>query len=268
MAGECQDCGRALRSATAVRCRSCNARHVMRERPSVAGESNPNWRGGSKVGPHACTRCGASISWLTARRSGLCRHCARPKQGQKACVTCGAPIGPRAVECKRCWQKRPIPAHPGRVCPTCGSEKSYYADECRACAKQRARTAAACIECGAERASRQKGQRCWPCHRARIQQRAEVKLGMYGLTRAERRTLEEAQGHACAICGRPESALHQSGSRRRLCVDHDHATGAVRGLLCSRCNLVLGRMGDDSDLLRRAADYLDRCWAVTITINN
>jgi hypothetical protein len=48
-----------------------------------------------------------------------------------------------------------------------------------------------------------------------------------------------------------------SGSRR-CNVDHCHETGHVRGLLCNRCNVVLGRMEDSTDLLRSAAAFLER----------
>jgi predicted HNH restriction endonuclease len=54
----------------------------------------------------------------------------------------------------------------------------------------------------------------------------------YGMTTEEYDTMLNAQGGRCAICG--ESPL-----RRRLHVDHDHETGRVRGLLCSRCNTAL-----------------------------
>ena len=59
-----------------------------------------------------------------------------------------------------------------------------------------------------------------------------------------------AQGGGCAICGcepRDDISLH---------VDHDHATGEIRGLTCFRCNDALGDLGDDPDRLLRAVEYL------------
>lgn len=56
----------------------------------------------------------------------------------------------------------------------------------------------------------------------------------------------------CQICG------HKNGLGRELCVDHDHKTGHVRGLICSTCNLALGYLGDSVAGLRRALEYLDR----------
>lgn len=44
----------------------------------------------------------------------------------------------------------------------------------------------------------------------------------------------------------------------RVCVDHDHNTGKVRGFLCDRCNVVLGRVKDDPKLLRQLAEYLEK----------
>jgi hypothetical protein len=67
-----------------------------------------------------------------------------------------------------------------------------------------------------------------------------------------------AQDGVCAICRRPPKT-------KRLEVDHDHKSGLVRGLLCWRCNhRVLGQAGDDAELLRSAAQYLDEPPAVPV----
>jgi len=58
-----------------------------------------------------------------------------------------------------------------------------------------------------------------------------------------------AQNGVCAICT-------GSNGRRRLAVDHDHRTGAVRGLLCSQCNCALGIVKESILILRRMIDYL------------
>jgi hypothetical protein len=63
------------------------------------------------------------------------------------------------------------------------------------------------------------------------------------------------QKGGCAICGRPETAPFR-GKARRLAVDHDHATGNNRGLLCGRCNRALGYFDDDPERLLIAVAYL------------
>lgn len=62
-----------------------------------------------------------------------------------------------------------------------------------------------------------------------------------------------AQGGGCAICG---SAAIFDRSHKRICVDHDHATGKVRGLLCGCCNLGIGYFKDDPKRIEAAARYL------------
>lgn len=59
------------------------------------------------------------------------------------------------------------------------------------------------------------------------------------------------QGGRCAICERSPGIL-----RVALRVDHDHATGRVRGLLCDSCNAALGLFGDETARLERAIEYL------------
>lgn len=80
------------------------------------------------------------------------------------------------------------------------------------------------------------------------------KLRKHGLTPAAYDALVERQGGGCAVCG----ALNlRNGRIWDLCVDHDHETGEVRGLLCHRCNTALGQADDDATTLRAMADYLE-----------
>ncbi len=71
-------------------------------------------------------------------------------------------------------------------------------------------------------------------------------MAKYGLSAAEVEAMLEAQGGVCAIC-RTAPAVH---------VDHDHATGKVRGMLCFNCNAALGHLRDDPMLFRRGLRYL------------
>jgi hypothetical protein len=80
----------------------------------------------------------------------------------------------------------------------------------------------------------------------------------YRISYADYMALWEKQGGVCACCQRVETKM-QFGRVRMLSVDHDHDTDAVRGLLCGNCNHGIGMFGNDRpDLLRAAADYLDR----------
>lgn len=72
----------------------------------------------------------------------------------------------------------------------------------------------------------------------------------YGITLDEYEALLTAQRGGCAIC----SGVNKDG--RNLFVDHDHTTGAVRGLLCNLCNRALGNFRDSVDLLDAAITYL------------
>lgn len=60
----------------------------------------------------------------------------------------------------------------------------------------------------------------------------------YGLSRETYMDLLEQQEHCCMLCG--NSALDVNGRFHNLCVDHDHVTGRIRGLLCKFCNSKLG----------------------------
>lgn len=67
--------------------------------------------------------------------------------------------------------------------------------------------------------------------------------------------LLEAQEHKCKICG-GEGFTMKEEHRLKLVVDHDHVTGAVRGLLCHNCNRGLGLFQDCKNNLEAAIQYL------------
>lgn len=77
----------------------------------------------------------------------------------------------------------------------------------------------------------------------------------YGLTRDEYHDMFVKQNGRCAICGEQETAEIR-GKTLSLCVDHDHETGTVRGLLCADCNRALGMFKDSPERLERAIQYL------------
>lgn len=74
---------------------------------------------------------------------------------------------------------------------------------------------------------------------------------LYGITSEQYNQMFLQQEGCCAICGK-----HQSEFKRALCVDHNHETGEIRGLLCSKCNLGLGNFKDDSEILKKAIMYV------------
>ena len=103
--------------------------------------------------------------------------------------------------------------------------------------------------------SRPDGLQAW-CSKCSAASQAEYQLmRRFGITLATFRNLLKQQGGGCAICG-CKLGMSRLGRRLRLCVDHCHRTGAVRGILCNSCNNGLGRFRDDPAMLERAADYL------------
>jgi hypothetical protein len=151
--------------------------------------------------------------------------------------TCDWPKGctKKATVRGRCQNHkvRPRVSHPGRECVSCKgpipAEKPSVAIYCGRACKEAARRVSG---------------------RAALANIQSYYRKRYGLSRAE---IEARFGERCNICG-------DSGGGRfdNLHVDHCHATGLVRGLLCNNCNNGLGRFRDDPALLRRAAEYIDQ----------
>jgi len=104
--------------------------------------------------------------------------------------------------------------------------------------------------------------RCRPCVLAQVKKYQSLHPHLerqsrlrrdFGITVADFDAMQAKQHGVCAICSQPFGC----SIRKRLCIDHDHKTGRVRGLLCFNCNTGLGKFSDDPGHLRRAADYLE-----------
>lgn len=82
----------------------------------------------------------------------------------------------------------------------------------------------------------------------------------FKLTPDQFQTMRDEHNDLCGICGDPETTLGRTGGKRELSVDHDHKTGAVRGLLCNQCNAIIGKRGADDSIprLRAAIAYLEK----------
>lgn len=79
--------------------------------------------------------------------------------------------------------------------------------------------------------------------------RWRLSLRRFGMTPDDYMRMLDRQNGVCGICGR-------TNGQKKLCVDHCHATGRVRGLLCTKCNKGLGIFDDDVTRIVRAAEYL------------
>lgn len=124
-------------------------------------------------------------------------------------------------------------------CQTCHTEKDadafsknpYHSDG----------LASRCKECRKNRERRHGPERA-------LQVKQNQYRSLYGVTLEQVEAILQQQNHQCAICRRPI---------QRFCVDHNHKTNAVRGLLCFRCNSWLAAVEDD-EFRKAALAYLER----------
>lgn len=96
----------------------------------------------------------------------------------------------------------------------------------------------------------QKHNEVTKAYRLRLRQAGAVRQSYISTTDKEYQRLLQEQHGLCAICESPPK-------HDRLCADHDHTTGVIRGLLCRNCNAMLGLAWDTALILRRGADYLE-----------
>lgn len=216
--------------------------------------------------PGPCPDCGDQIPWNGV---GLPPHRCPPCRKLHANALQRAKFNGTTVEDEKARGREP------NLCQTCGAIlPNRVRRRCEACARgyQRAyhrawrygttvademvkEAAAACRVCGA-RPSHVNKEFCDGCVASGARKVYRRARRFYGLGHDDAVTVAAAV--ECAICARPldrtltSDTLAGSGSH----IDHDHATGRVRGVLCGPCNRALGNMGDDVARMLRAVDYL------------
>lgn len=199
----------------------------------------------------------------------MCLHCS----GSIAAKRGNPPKGRPAVYCSRLCSDRARAVREAAVavrrtdsCEECGGNMEHKRRDARFCSpkcgndshnRETAESLLAgkanrppCRGCGGVVAAARKGNAEYCSNPCKIASRRHQ---AYGLSLDELTTLL-AQHERCAICGMddwgPPGPLGPQ-------VDHDHATGKVRGVLCLNCNNGLGRFGDDPVRLRAAIAYLE-----------
>lgn len=120
-----------------------------------------------------------------------------------------------------------------RICGWCGAEfLSRYATRATFCSRK----------------CKEQHRNSTPEHRAETSRHYYARR--YGLTPDQ---AAELRKDGCAICGRTDVPGRWENN---LHIDHDHATGKIRGVLCHGCNVAIGHFRDDPELLRKAIAYL------------
>ena len=79
---------------------------------------------------------------------------------------------------------------------------------------------------------------------------------LYNMSIDDYNLLLEQQNNKCAICGIDRATF--KNMKLPLCVDHDHETNKIRGLLCNKCNSLLGLANDNIEILTEAIKYLNK----------
>lgn len=207
--------------------------YKRKDRPGLVGicrecRSERNRRPG--VEPRPCGFCG--VQYTPTHRDGIyCSdRCSNESRKRAAGHIRRSPVVVNGEKrCNRCLEWKPV----DQDFSLRKTRRSGYLSECKKCVSARSRT-----------------------YNTSEHGRNARYARKYGVTLEWYESTLKGQAGVCAICGSPPD----SGStvHPKLAIDHDHATGSPRGLLCFICNSALGKFRDDPALLQRAIDYLVR----------
>lgn len=164
--------------------------------------------------------------------------------------------------CSKCVLAKPV-----NEFPTDKTKLSGIRAYCKSCASEmsreyRSRNLVKCKEKGLQSAkksyAKHSEKRVEYARTYRIRNPGQHCKIAYGITHKDKMELLRLQGNKCGICETSEHKHPCSITDNGWCVDHDHSTGIVRGILCWNCNLALGHAKDSTDVLIKMITYLDR----------
>lgn len=186
-------------------------------------------------------------------RQGWCRTCTNADASARHARTY-QPKPLRSATCQWCQASFETKRDSRRYCSRRCNDLRRGVDQI---ASRRARPTRSCEACGTVLAADKRADAKWcspTCEATRPARRASVRRSRlktsYGLTPETFEAMLAAQRGRCAVCGGSDPK-HTNWS-----VDHDHVTGQVRGILCSRCNTGIGQLQDDPDIIKKAWRYI------------
>lgn len=180
------------------------------------------------------TIAGSETGYVPCRNEG----CARPARSQTRPGLC------QACQSSASYHRK----HPDASYRERGYHGKWKGKTCGDCGKAPAKARGLCNTCYVKNFP--------PRSRTSEENRNARLKSRYGITAEQYQRMVEDRDNRCDICGEPPSASSTRAHwRGKLCVDHNHATGKLRGLLCNNCNLTVG-YGKQPAVLERAAEYL------------
>lgn len=261
--GQCTSCWRPAIPGLRV-CEVCRAKNVAkakkaRDKRKTAGLCANGCGKPVQPGKAHCVGCAAKTTAnRTAARSaragaGMCRRCTRGLPvlpGRKICTHCAEQALRDAREreqrlageglCSQCGNR------PGRpYCDACKAKRQPWGRRSGERRRKRLTEFGLCAVCGVQ-PRLPHTSRCADCATAE-----SARLYGYSASADDRRRLWESQGGRCPITLVPIDSFADE-------LDHNHATGAIRGILKTRANLAIGQFNDDPALVLAAAEYLEK----------
>lgn len=176
-----------------------------------------------------CRRCGIEFEYQWKSRNFICNPCnaieAKEYREKKKKEREQQSVVDKWRICCRCKENKPLIEFPKNKCAPLG--RGY-----------------ACFLCN--RADKKKQR-----DRDRVGHNIRKRLSFFKISQEEYDTLFERANNLCEICEASESA-----AGRPLGIDHCHSSGKIRGVLCNKCNWLIGAAQERTDILTKAITYL------------